>query len=735
MPEYDHQNLAKRILAGNQKKLPLILQAEGAECGLACLAMISCYHGRGEDLTTLRRQSSISLTGMSLANIIDIADTLELSARPFRIELEDITELSAPCILHWDLSHFVVLKAVSKNHLIIHDPAIGVQKLTIDQASKHFTGIALELTPTTEFKKKKSPPRVRLWDFWSRIVGLKRSMLQILGLSALLQIIALAIPFYSQLAVDEAIISGDVDFLFVLLMGFLLLVGFQCITSLLRAGSEIYLSNMLSAQMQSNTFRHIMRLPLEWFEKRHLGDIASRFDSLEPVKRLITNSLVAAFIDGIMAVTTLTLMLLYSVKITLVVLAGLCVYFGIRLILFPIMRRKSEEGLQLGAQLDTFFLESVRGARAIKLFGKENERQSQFLNAQISVVNKEVEYQRVEALAKSLSEFVINSSRILVIFLAAIFVIQTEFTLGMLFAFLAYQIEFSKSVENLVEKTIEWKMVHLHLDRLSDIVRAKIEKTDISRTSEINELSGRIELRNVSFRYSEHDPYIFENVSIKIKANEKVAIIGGSGEGKTTFLKVILGLLQPTSGEILYDGLPISKIGLKALRRSTGVVMQDDQLLSGSLTENISFFDSEVDFERIVRCARAAAIHEDIVAMTMGYDSLVGDMGSTLSGGQKQRILLARALYRDPTILFLDEGTANLDSTSEQQVLDTISNLRGTQVMIAHHPATLKIVTKVIVLKNGKASVQTRKAISNERLNNSASCFSGVKENQQSRVA
>ena len=239
----------------------------------------------------------------------------------------------------------------------------------------------------------------------------------------------------------------------------------------------------------------------------------------------------------------------------------------------------------------------------------------------------------------------------------------------------------------------------------------------------------------MSFRYSEQDPYIFEDVSLTIEANEKVAIIGGSGEGKTTFLKVILGLLEPTSGEILYDGLPVSKIGLKALRRSAGVVMQDDQLLSGSLTENISFFDSEVDFERIVRCAKAAAIHNDIVAMTMGYDSLIGDMGSTLSGGQKQRILLARALYRDPTILFLDEGTANLDIASEKQVLDTIANRRGTQVMIAHHPATLKIVTKVIIMKDGEISVKMRPPALNQRESNKISHSSHGEKNQNSRVA
>ncbi len=706
----DNAHLAETVLRSGGRRLPLILQAEAAECGVACLAMIASYHGRLEDLASMRRRFAVSLKGATLAQLIDFSDAVGLAAHPFRIELEDLHELQCPCVLHWDLNHFVVLKSASNGWVIIHDPASGVRRMRLEDASAHFTGVALELSPTTAFVQKKPAPQIRIWDFWTRITGLKRSLIQILGLSALLQAAALATPFYSQLVVDEAVLSGDLSFLNVLLLGFLLLFAVECVTALLRSAAGIYLTNMLSTQMQANTFRHIIRLPVDWFEKRHLGDVASRFDSLEPIKRLITSSLVAALIDGAMALTTLVLMFVYSTTMTIVVIAGLSAYFALRLAMFPYMRRKSEEGLQLKAQLDSLFLESMRGVRAIKLFGKEQERQTQWRNAQVRVVNNDVQLQKFEAIADAFSQLIVNALRILVIYLAAKLVISAEFTLGMLFAFLAYQAHFARSIEGLIDKTIEWRMAQLHLQRLADIVYAEPERIETGERAAVDRLMGAIELRNVSFRYAEQEPYILENISLKIEPNDIVAIVGGSGQGKTTLLKLMLGLLEPTTGEVLFDDRPISAVGLRALRRNIGVVMQDDQLLSGSLADNIAFFDATLDMRGVEACAQAAAVHDDIIAMPMGYHSLVGDMGSTLSGGQKQRVLLARALYKKPPILFLDEGTANLDDASEKRILDTIANYPGTKVLIAHRLATTRIANKIVIVKDGAVRVGQRAA-------------------------
>ncbi len=710
MDANDNSILADGILAGTRAKLPLILQAEAAECGLACLAMVASFHGGSEDLASMRRRFTVSLKGATLAQLVDVADALGLAARPLRLDLEDVCDLQCPCILHWDLNHFVVLKSATNAKAVIHDPARGVRRMRIEDLSEHFTGVALELTPTSEFVRKRASPRIRIWDLWTRIVGLKRSLLQILALSALLHAIALATPFYSQLVIDEAILSGDLTFLTVLLLGFLLLFVIECVTSLLRSGAEIYLSNMLSTQMQANAFRHAIRLPLDWFEKRHLGDVASRFESLQPIKSLITGSLIAVIIDGAMALTTLGLMLLYSARMTLVVVAGLCAYFTLRLAIFPYLRRKSEEGLQLKARLDTLFLESIRGARAIKLFGRENQRQAQWRNAQIDVVNNDVQLQKAQAGSEAIGQLIINALRVLVIYLAAQMVIRAEFTLGMLFAFVAYQAHFAKSVESLIDKMIEWRMAQLHLERLADIVHAQPEDTEQSFLSADKALNGEIELRRVSFRYAEHEPFVFEDVSLTISPNETVAIIGGSGQGKTTLLKVMIGLLEPTSGEVLFDGRPISAIGLKALRKRIGVVMQDDQLLSGSIADNIAFFDEDIDMRRVEECARLAAIHDDIASSPMGFNTLIGDMGSTLSGGQKQRVLLARALYRRPSLLFLDEGTANLDDVSENNVLETLKSYPGTKILIAHRTATLRIADKVVALKGGAVRIGRRGA-------------------------
>lgn len=696
----------------SREKTPLILQSEAAECGLACIAMIAGYFGRCEDLVSLRHQFSISMKGATLKQIMDISDALGMAARPLRVELETLAKIQCPCILHWDLNHFVVLQSVSDKILTIYDPAEGKKKVTYDDASPHFTGVALELTPTADFEKKENKERIQIKDLWGKVTGLKRGLMQVIALSFVMQIFALALPFYSQLVVDEAVTKGDSDFLHVLFLGFSLLLIVEILVSSLRSYINLYINNMLSIQMEANLFRHLLKLPIAWFEKRHIGDVVSRFESLEPVKKIITGGFIAAIIDGAMALTTLTMMMLYSIKLTVVMIVGVGIYFLGRFFVFPYVRQKKAEIINSKAKLDSVFLETVRAARAVKLFCKERDRQARWQNAFVEVVNKDVQLERLEIKASAGERFLLNGLRLLIIYIAALMVISGQFTVGMLFAFLAYQAHFTNASQGLIKNIIEWKMVGLHLERLSDIAYADKEFTPTISDVNGKDLQGAIELKNISFRYADHEPYIFENVNLVIEPNECIVITGESGCGKTTLLKVMLGLLPPSGGEILIDGQPLNKFGTAAFRRQVGIVMQDDQLLSGSLVENISFFDPKINFDLVKAASVAACIHDDIMAMPMQYQSLVGDMGSSLSGGQKQRILLARALYHRPRVLFLDEGTANLDARTEAEVNKFFTHYKATRVLVAHRPGMVRIADKVVLMQDREIRIGDRNKVS-----------------------
>lgn len=683
-----------------KKSLPVILQTEVAECGLASVAMVANYHGHKVDLNALRRQYSISSKGATLQGLISLADSLYFSARPLRLELEELSQLKTPCILHWDLNHFVVLKQVKGDKVTIHDPALGVRVLKLDEVSKHFTGVALELTPTPDFKPEKIERRAKLSDFWSRVTGLKRVLIQILVLSVLLQIFAIASPFYMQLVVDDVVISRDTDLLMVLALGFGLLMLISIIVTALRATIILYMGAQLNIQMAANLFRHLLKLPMDYFEKRHIGDVVSRFGSLEDVKELMTTGLIETIVDGIMAIGLLIMIFIYSPTLAFIVLGAVVLYVIVRLLLYRPFRQLNEEAIVTDAKQDSNFMETVRGIQSIKLFGNENQRQTVWHNYYADAMNAGIKIGKLTIGYNFINGLIFGVENIVVIYLAATQVIDSLMTIGMLYAFMSYKSQFTGKASALVDKVIQFKMLSLHLERLGDIVLTEQEK-DIDGESVITKIKGDLKLDNVSFRYSDNEPYIVKDLDFSIEQGESIAIVGSSGCGKTTLMKIMLGLLEPESGSIKVDGYEVRQIGLRKYRSMIGTVMQNDQLLSGSIADNIGFFEPEFDQKRIEECATMAAIHHDIMAMPMAYHTLIGDMGSSLSGGQKQRLLLARALYKKPKILFLDEATSHLDVGLESVVNETVKTLNITRIMIAHRPETIAMADRVVALENG----------------------------------
>ena len=645
--------------------------------------MITSFYGHRIDLNTLRRQHLISLNGTTLHSLIEIARHLNLTSRAVRLEPEELRQLKMPAILHLDMNHFVVLKCTRTDGIVLHDPALGEKRLSWKEVSNHFTGVALELSPATGFERKDERSRLSLSTFLRQARGAKHALLQLLALSLALEILVIAGPFYLQVTVDEVIARGDVDLLLVLALGFALVGALTVVVTWLRSLIVIIVENTLHFAFGAQLFHHLIRLPLSFFEKRHIGDVLSRFTSIEPVRNLVSEGLILALIDGTMAGLTLAMMFAYSTKLALIVLACFILYCLIRLCLFRVLRDLSEAAIHTKAKETSTFVESLRAMQSVKLFNRESERENQWLNRFADSVNADAHLERVNTGFAAVSNIIFATENILIVYLAARLALENVFTIGMVFAFITYKHQFVSKASRLIEKALDFGIVRLHLERLSDIALTPLEPGH-EVPLQARPICGSLEVRNLSFRYSEAEPFILQDVNFAVSEGQSATIMGPSGSGKTTLIKILVGLFPPTSGEVFVDGVPLNILGVRSYREQIAAVMQDDQLLSGSIADNICFFAPSLDQGKITECARIAGIHDEILRMPMAYNSLIGDMGSTLSGGQKQRILLARALYRRPKILFLDEATAHLDCEKEREISQRLKGLKITRINIAH---------------------------------------------------
>ena len=689
---------------GGLRRVPVVHQSEAGECGLACLAMVAGYHGLKTDMPVLRRRFSLSLKGTTLKAMMQVAEQIGFTARPLRAEIETLAAMALPAVLHWDLNHFVVLTRVTHGwkgrRYHIHDPARGALELREAELSRHFTGVLLELLTSERFERRNETSRLRISQLWSKMSGLWASLRRVLLLSIVLQLVALATPFYLQLAVDTVFPSFDTDLLKMLALGFGGLILINLLTSWLRSLMLVSLGSALSYQMIVHLFRHLVRLPLPWFEKRHVGDVISRFGSTQPIASLLSQGLIAAIIDGAMAFVTLALMLIYSPLLALVALIAWGLFAALKITFYRSLKLRNVDVITTAAKESSAFIESVRGIAAIKAFGQEGNRQRTWQQLKADAVNASIRLARLAAGFEAGGQFILGIERILFVYIAITMAMSGGFTVGMIFAFQAYKQQFLDASTRLVEAAINYRLLDVHLNRIADIALAKTEDDGSPRAEATAPVAGAIELRDVAFRYGAGEPDVLRGVNLKVEPGEMIALVGPSGGGKTTLLKIMMGLFEPGHGRVVIDGMPLAHLGLAAWRRRIGSVSQDDLLYAGSIAENIAFFDPEIDMGRVIAVAGKAAIHDDIVAMPMGYETLVGDMGSALSGGQRQRVLLARALYPDPAVLFIDEGTAHLDPASERKVMEALKRLPITRIVSAHRPVPVESATRVFLVAN-----------------------------------
>ena len=688
-----------RLQFGWRRRLPVLHQTEAAECGLACLAMVAGFHGRHLELRELRQRFPLSLKGATLARLIGMADALGMTSRPLRLDLDELEQLAAPCILHWNLNHFVVLKRVRGTTVEIHDPAVGERRLPLHEVSSHFTGIALELMPSPRFERKKADPPLALRRLLGRVHGLPSALLQVLGLALVLEIFALVSPLFVQTVLDQVVAGGDRNLLTLLGSGFLLLTTLQVGVSALRAWVVMWLGTTLNIAWAGNVFGHLLKLPEEYFAKRHLGDITSRFQATSVIQNTLTTRAAETVLDGLMAVLTLGMMLLYSRVLAVITLLAFALYAGLRALSYRVFREANLGAIVAAARQQSQFMESVRGAQAIRLYHRAAQHTGRYLNAATETANRTLEVQRYDLLFSSINALLFGIERIAIVWVGASTILDGNLSAGMLMAFIAYSDQFTGRGAAFINYLVDLRLLRLQGERLADIVLTAPERhVDTPYVGPQPEPSLR--LHGIGYRYAPGEPWILKNLDLDIHAGESVAIVGPSGCGKTTLAKILLGLFDPEEGRIHIGGIDLQRLGKARYRGMLGAVMQDDTLFAGSIADNIAFFDPDATVTRIEAAARLAGIHDDIVGMPMGYHSLVGDMGSSFSGGQRQRVLLARALYRRPRILVLDEATSHLDVAREHEVNAAIARLRITRIVIAHRPETIASAGRVIALQN-----------------------------------
>ena len=691
-------NPLQRLHYAYIKRVPLVMQSEVSECALACLAMVSGYYGLQINVASLRQMVVIGTQGMNLKQVMEIASQIKLTSRAVQCEVQELEQLTLPCIIHWDLNHFVVLTKVCNGKIDINDPAQGKRQLSTIEFARSFTGIALELHPSSNFKKQDKRESMRINQLWEKVHGLKRTLITLLMLSVVIQSAALVVPYYMQWVVDNVLLSHDKPLLIVLALGFALLSLIKTGVTAFRSWFVVRFSSALNIQMGANLFHHLIRLPNAYFEKRHVGDVVSRFSSINAIRDLLTTGIVEAFIDGLMASVVLIMMFLYSPLLTGIVLAVVGFSFVLQWLFYFPNRRITEESIVAEAKEDSHFLESIRAIQTIKLFSHETHRQNSWLNRYAEVINTDIQLGKLDIAETTLNDLIFGLEMVIVVYLGALIVIEGELTVGMLLAFIAYKNQFTTSTLAFIDKMLSFKLLTLHLERLSDITLHTQEDSPGQALLPLP-VKGHIKVDNVSFRYFDQAPWVLNQLSFEIAPGESIAITGESGCGKTTFLKLLLGLLTPTTGTIYLDGIDIQKLDKTTYRSHLGSVMQNDTLLSGTLSENITMFDSPYDEERLKESCRHANILAEIQRLPLGFYSLVGDMGSSFSGGQLQRIFLARALYKQPKILCLDESTSHLDANNEAMINQHVQQLNITRIIIAHRAETIASATRTIHLE------------------------------------
>ena len=705
LPKVFSQFIAKH----KYRRLPVILQLNDVECGAACLAMILGYYGRPTRIADCRERCGVGRDGATAQAIVSAARQYGLRTKAYSVQdLNQFRHLQLPAIVHWNFNHFVVVERWSPQEVEIVDPAFGRQTVTSDQFATSFTGVALTFEPGVHFEKEKEATQPAWRNYLAylfRTPGTLTVLGQVLLTSLFLQLLGLALPAFTKVLIDD-ILALQISHLMLLIgLGLLLLMCTQMIIGYLRAALLVYLQGRLDAQLMSGFFEHVLTLPFSFFQKRSNGDLLMRLNSNRMIRELVTSQTISTLLDGSFVLVYLVILL------SLMPLFGVLVFFlgiiqvGLLLGTTGRMHRLMQNDLQADASAQSYMVEALNGIATLKASGAEERTFAHWSNLFFKHLNISLRRNQLTAVLDTAIATVHTFSPLILLWMGALYVLNGSISLGTMLALNVLAIAFLTPLSSLVANGQQFQFVGAHLERIGDVLEAKSEQ-DAQGVQQAPPLTGYIELQDVSFRYSRNAPLILRDISLTIAPGQKVAIVGATGSGKSTLAKLILALYEPTSGQITFDGIPVSTLDYRTLRQQFGAVLQEPFLFNISIRRNIAFNNPEMPFKQIAQAAHLAAIEEDILDMPMGYETLVAENGAGLSGGQRQRLTLARALAHKPTILLLDEATSHLDVATELILNQRLSDLNCTQIVIAHRLSTIRDADTIVVLEEGKITEQ-----------------------------
>ena len=705
-----------RFGLGKRRQVPFVAASELNECGLACLAAISAFFDGEPGLAEIRQLAVSSGRGETLLELRNLAERIGLSARGVKVEIKSLAQLALPAILHWDMNHFVVLERVTTSGIVIMDPAAGrlvVPWATVDTS---FTGVALETRASPGWRKRRGPRRkASLLGLLAPLSQWRSDIALVVVLSLLMEVLVLAAPLQMQLSIDSALQSPDARLVWVLAIGFALVVLLQAAISAIRAWTLAVLGARVGYELKDRFVNALHRKPARFFLRHHSADILSRSRSVDAIQSLVTAQLLQALLDGVMSVAIVAVMLLAVPSMAAVVIVfaaiNLATTAGLRRAAIDVSRRS----LRVAAQADACFLENARAARAIKLFGKEMVRINIWRNRFVELTQLGLAEGRLTMFSSQTSQLSNGLGNVALISLGTWLVLDNRITLGTMMMFFLFRAFLVERLNRAVLYAMELRRVRTNAERIEDVMAEEPGATDAAQQRPFVVAAGagvRIELKDVWFRYGNDSPWLLRGASLTVEPGESVAITGPSGSGKTTLLNLMIGLLEPTRGEVLFNGRDVGTIASSDLARVIGVVMQDDTLFQGSVADNVSFFDAPIDFERVARAARQANVAADIEAMPMRYHSMLAEDGADISGGQKQRLFIARALYHAPRVLFLDEATSHLDPASEALVTRAIEAMAMTRVLVAHRQETVAIADRAVAIEPATGLVRVVSGVS-----------------------
>jgi NHLM bacteriocin system ABC transporter peptidase/ATP-binding protein len=684
-------------------KCPQIMQMEWLECGAASLTMILAYYGKWVPLEKVRGDCGVSRDGSNAKNILHAARNYGMAAKGFRLEPDGLRGVPLPCIIHWNFNHFVVFCGFRGKHAIINDPARGTVKVPMEEFNKSFTGIALTFELTEGFKKDGKPRSII--DFArSRMQGMLLPFIFIVLTGILTAVIGVINPVFSRIFMDRILSGANANWLYWLLAGMLGIALVQFIISLFQSIYLLKIEGKFAITANAQFLWHVLRLPMEFFTQRMAGDIAGRQSSNQSIASTLLRTMAPQALNFVMLIFYLTVMLRYSMILTLVGLVTVL----LNILVAAIISKKRIAITQVQARdqgkLAGSTVAGIDMIETLKASGAENGYFETWAGYQASANAASVRFTKTNQYLGGIPGLLQKLSDLTVLGLGVYFIMNNQFTVGMLLAFQGFLGSFMNPVNSLVKSGQVIQEMRTDMERIEDVLKYKpdVPAARAGKDKEYRKLSGNLIMKDITFGYSKLAAPLLEHFDLELKAGSSVAFVGSSGCGKSTLAKLISGLYKPWSGEICFDGTPIQEVPHEVITGSLAVVDQDITIFEDSISSNLKMWDKSIEDFEMILAAKDAQIHEDIMLRENGYNYNLLEGGKDFSGGQRQRMEIARVLSQDPSIIILDEATSALDAKTEQEVMEAVKRRDITCIIVAHRLSTIRDCDEIIVLHKGK---------------------------------